>query len=91
MTKPRCQLKPSAVSTVDVSDVEQRCVAAMDDDLNSPMVISALFDWVRIINQLVDGSQTITAADLETLTAGKQPPVLLPQILTPDILKTQLQ
>ena len=32
----------------------------MDDDLNSPMAISALFDWVRIINQLVDGQQSIT-------------------------------
>lgn len=39
----------------------------MDDDLNSPMVISALFDWVRVINQLAEGRQTITAADLETL------------------------
>ncbi|MFW2551625.1 DALR domain-containing protein, partial [Klebsiella pneumoniae] len=36
------KLKPSAVSTVDVSDVEQRCTAAMDDDLNTPMVISVL-------------------------------------------------
>ena len=33
----------------------------------SPMVISALFDWVRVINQLAEGRQTITAADLETL------------------------
>ena len=41
----------------------------MADDLNSPMVISALFDWVRIINQLSDGQQTITAEDLETLKA----------------------
>ena len=41
----------------------------MDDDLNSPMVISALFDWVRTINQLLDGTQTITAADLGTLAA----------------------
>ena len=39
----------------------------MDDDLNSPMAISALFDWVRIINQLVEGQQRITAADLEKL------------------------
>ncbi len=31
------------------------------------MAISALFDWVRIINQLVEGQQRITAADLEKL------------------------
>ena len=39
----------------------------MDDDLNSPMVISALFDWVRTINQIADGKERISAADLETL------------------------
>ena len=63
------KIKPSEASSVDISDVEARCTAAMDDDLNSPMVISALFDWVRIINQLVDGQQSITAADLEELKA----------------------
>ena len=54
---------------VDPAELETRCAEAMDDDLNSPMVISALFDWVRTINQLADGSQTITAADLAALTA----------------------
>ena len=63
------KIKPADASTVNPAELETRCAEAMADDLNSPMVISALFDWVRIINQLVDGSQTITAADLETLTA----------------------
>ncbi len=61
------KIKPSAASTVNPQELEERCAAAMADDLNSPMVISALFDWVRIINQLSDGQQTITAEDLETL------------------------
>ena len=39
----------------------------MNDDLNSPVAISVLFDWVRNINQLLDGSQTISSADLATL------------------------
>ena len=63
------KIKPAKVSTVDPAELETRCAEAMDDDLNSPMVISALFDWVRTINQLADGSQTITAADLAALTA----------------------
>ena len=61
------KIVPSAVSTVEVSDLENRFREAMDDDLNSPMVISALFDWVRLINQLRDGQQTITAPDLDRL------------------------
>ena len=63
------KIKPAEVSTVDPAELETRCAEAMDYDLNSPMVISALFDWVRTINQLADGSQTITAADLAALTA----------------------
>ena len=61
------KIRPAAASTVSPAELEERCRAAMDDDLNSPMVISALFDWVRTINQLADGKETITAADLETL------------------------
>jgi cysteinyl-tRNA synthetase len=41
----------------------------MNDDLSSPMVISALFDWVRIINSIADGKEKISAADLEALKA----------------------
>jgi cysteinyl-tRNA synthetase len=61
------KIKPSEASSVDISDVESRCTAAMDDDLNSPMVISELFDCVRTINQIYDGKQTISAADLAEL------------------------
>lgn len=61
------KIVPSDKSTVDVTDLETRCYDAMNDDLNSPMVISALFDWVRIINQIYEGQQTISPADLEAL------------------------
>ena len=61
------KIKPSEASSVDISGVEARCTAAMDDDLNSPMVISELFDCVRTINQIYDGKQTISAVDLAEL------------------------
>ena len=61
------KITPSATSSVNVSDLETRYREAMNDDLNSPIVISALFDWVRRINQLRDGQQTITATDLDRL------------------------
>ena len=63
------KIKPSGASTVDPSDLERRCAEAMADDLNSPMVISAMFDWVRTINSAVEGKETLTKEDLETLTA----------------------
>ena len=65
--KTLSKLKASETSSVDISDIEPRCKAAMDDDLNSPIVISVLFDAVRLINQIYDGQQTISAADLEEL------------------------
>ena len=54
-------------STVDVGDLERRYTEAMNDDMNSPMAIAALFDWTRTINQLHDGSQVIAEEDLARL------------------------
>ena len=62
------KLKPSSTSSVDISGIEARCRAAMDDDLNSPVVIAELFDGVRIINQVYDGHQTLTADDIAELS-----------------------
>lgn len=61
------KIKPSAESTVDVGDLERRFTESMNDDLNSPLVIAALFDWVRIINQIYEGQQAISASDLAIL------------------------
>ena len=61
------KLKASATSSVEIADLEKRCSEAMNDDLNSPMVISALFDYVRIINQIAEGQQTISEAELAEL------------------------
>ena len=61
------KLQASATSSVDISGLEARLTAAMDDDLNSPIVISELFECVRMINQIHDGKQTISAEDLTEL------------------------
>ena len=39
----------------------------MDDDLNTPFVIAALFDSTRAINTVHDGKGTISEADLNEL------------------------
>ncbi len=61
------KLQASATSSVDISGLEARLTAAMDDDLNSPIVISELFECVRMINHVHDGKQTISAEDLTEL------------------------
>ena len=49
------------------NEVEQKCYDAMNDDLNTPIVISHLFDACRVINQVADHRQTITVEALEAL------------------------
>ncbi len=61
------KLTPSERSTVEVEELRTRCEEAMNDDLNSPLVIAALFDWVRIINQIYEKQQTISEEDLRQL------------------------
>ena len=39
----------------------------MDDDLNTPFVIAALFDSAKAINTVHDGKATISEADLKEL------------------------
>jgi cysteinyl-tRNA synthetase len=63
------KLKPSAASTVDVKGLRERCEEAMCDDMNTPVVISSLFDASKAINTVSDGNGTISAEDLEELKA----------------------
>ena len=60
-------LKPSESSTIDVAPLKGLCYQAMDDDLNTPIVISHLFEACRQINLVNDGKATATAADIDAL------------------------
>jgi cysteinyl-tRNA synthetase len=44
-----------------VDELRQQCYDSMNDDLNSPQVISALFDACRVINTVNDKKASITA------------------------------
>jgi len=61
------KLKASATSSVDTAGLRTRCEEAMNDDFNSPIVISHLFDALRAINLIHDGKETISEVDLREL------------------------
>ena len=61
------KLTASAASTVDVKGLREKCDEAMNDDLNSPIAISYLFDACKAINSVSDGKATISAEDFEEL------------------------
>ena len=61
------ELKASDTTTVKLDNYRERCAEAMNDDLNTPIVIATLFDACRAINQVNDGNATITQADIDEL------------------------
>jgi cysteinyl-tRNA synthetase len=60
-------LKPDEQSSIDVPGLREKCYAAMNDDMNSPILIAHLFDGVKMINSVNDGKATVNSADLELL------------------------
>ena len=63
------RIQPAAQSTVSVQEFKGKCYEAMDDDLNTPIVLSHLFDAAKVINQAVDGNAKLTTADVAELKA----------------------
>ena len=61
------RLTASKTSSIDVSAYRQRCYDAMNDDLNTPIVISHLFDIAKVINTVADRKATLTQADIDEL------------------------
>ena len=56
-----------ATSGIEPQGLREKCYEAMNDDLNTPIVISHLFDATRMINTVIDKKATISAEDLEEL------------------------
>ena len=61
------RIQPSAESTISVAEFRGKCYEAMDDDLNTPIVISHLFDAAKVINQAADGKASLTADQIDEL------------------------
>lgn len=61
------KLEASNQSSFDVQTWLKACYAAMDDDFNTPILISHLFEAVRVINATKAGNEKLTAEDISTL------------------------
>ena len=61
------KLVPSSTSTVDIAALQAKCYEAMNDDLNSPILIAHLFDAARVINSTFDKKENLTADDIALL------------------------
>ena len=66
------RVQPEAGGKTDrgmADELAAKCYAALDDDFNSPIVISHLFEACRAINQMADRKLSITPDGLEALRA----------------------
>jgi len=61
------QIKPGTNTSVDLDTFEKKAYEALDDDLNSPILIAHLFDLSKSINNLATGKETITEIDLSRM------------------------
>lgn len=53
--------------TINLKEWKEKCLDALTDDFNSPILISHLFEAVSFIFKLKDGKENITSEDLEEL------------------------
>ena len=60
-------LPVSSTNDVDVADLRTRCEAAMNDDFNTPILISVRFDAVKQVNLVKAGQQAINQTHKEAL------------------------
>ncbi|MDD2386744.1 MAG: cysteine--tRNA ligase [Bacteroidales bacterium] len=61
------KIKPSTNGNFIAAEFNQKCYDAMNDDLNSPILIAYLFDALRVINNIEAGNETIDEENLKSL------------------------
>ncbi len=60
-------INPSKTSGFDITGLKQKCYDALNDDLNSPIAISNLFEAARIVNSAFDNKQSLDKQQINDL------------------------
>ncbi len=58
---------PSEKGKIDVNNIKEKCYKAINDDFNTPIAISHLFDAVRFINCAFDQVETLDEKQIKSL------------------------
>ena len=61
------EIKPGSTSSFSVQELSDKCFDALNQDFNTPVMISHLYDGVKHINLMKDGKETLTEDDLNAL------------------------
>jgi cysteinyl-tRNA synthetase len=65
--KTLSKIKPSETNSFDIESFRKKCFEAIDDDLNTPVLIAHLFDGIRAINSANDGKESFTTAGISEM------------------------
>lgn len=60
------QLQAGLNSSFDITPIINSCYQALNDDMNTPIAVAQLFEGVRYINLMQEGTESLTEADLTT-------------------------
>lgn len=63
-------IKPGTQSGLDIDLMIEKCYEALDEDLNTPILIAKLFEMVTLINTIASGQQSIDASELDKLKSA---------------------
>ncbi len=61
------KIKSSGETSVNLKSLKEKAFNALNDDMNTPILIAHLFDGIKIINQIHSDDETINKKDLEDL------------------------
>jgi cysteinyl-tRNA synthetase len=61
------EIKPGSTSSFSVQELSDKCFDALNQDFNTPVMISHLYDGVKHINLMKDGKETLTEDDLNAM------------------------
>ncbi|MCU4176506.1 cysteine--tRNA ligase [Carboxylicivirga sp. N1Y90] len=59
------KLAAGETSSFDLQELKEKCYAAISDDLNTPILIAHLFEAVKQINNMLSGSASLSADELD--------------------------
>jgi len=61
------KLTPSKNTTLNIDELYAKCLDALNDNLNTPMLIANLFEAVKYINLIADGKESLDEKELAKL------------------------
>lgn len=61
------KIQPGKSSTFNVDEITSKCYNAMNDDLNTAVLISQLFEATRLVNLMKENKEELVAEDLEKM------------------------